>query len=283
VALLMLLVRHRAADLTLHIVHLDHETRGGASAEDAEFVRRLAGRLGLDSTIEKRSAVEARLDHVEPNIPARFRAARLALFRRAVEQHALAGVLLAHHADDQAETIFHRLIRGSGAAGLAGMSPAARVGGVLLCRPLLGLPREALREYLRGAGEAWREDISNESSDYVRNRLRRHLADEPKLSDALLRLGLSCLALRDWIHARTPKVTRSEIRVSELLAVPAPLRRELARHWLRNVGVPDDRVDPDVVGRLLMMAEDAASASRQHFPGEVLVRRSRGVLSASRK
>jgi tRNA(Ile)-lysidine synthase len=280
VALLFLLIRHRP-DLSLHVVHLDHETRAGASAEDARFVRDLAVRFGLPCTIATRGEIEATLTSLEPNLSARFRAARLEFFRRVINQHGLSGVLLAHHADDQAETILHRLLRGSGPAGLAGMRATYRVGGVLLHRPLLGIRRDGLRAFLREIGESWREDMSNASADYLRNRLRALLTREPLLPDALLRLGHSCRDLKSWIHDRTPE-PKETIRTAELLQFPEPLRRELVRKWLADAGVPKDRIDPGAIARLITMAEDMASAPRQHFPGNVLIRRSRGTLGVVR-
>jgi tRNA(Ile)-lysidine synthase len=277
VALLLLLTRHRT-DLTLHVVHLDHETRAGASEADARFVRELSARLGLACMIATRSEIEATIGQVEANLSARFRDARLALFRKSVTEHGLSGVLLAHHADDQAETILHRLLRGSGPAGLAGMSPTSRVGGVTLCRPLLDARRDALREVLRDGGQPWREDASNESTDYLRNRLRAMLARHPDLIEALLRLGRSCHGLRSWVHAQTREPAET-IRAAQLLGFPEPLRREFARRWLARAGVPEDRIDPATIARLITMADDAASPPRQHFPGDVLVRRARGTLS----
>lgn len=277
VALLLLLARHRP-DLSLHVIHLDHETRAGASAADAQFVCELATRLRLACTVVTRGDVEATLDRLDPNLSARFRAARLALFRQTVERHGLSGVLLAHHADDQAETILHRLLRGSGPPGLAGMSPTSRVGGVVLRRPLLGLRRENVRTFLRDLGESWREDASNESTDYLRNRLRALLTHEAALVEPLLRLGQSCNAMKSWVHTQTPEPAAT-IRVTELLRFPEPLRRELARRWLAAAGVPEERIDPTTIARLITMAVDAASAARQHFPGNVLVRRAKGTLS----
>jgi tRNA(Ile)-lysidine synthase len=279
VALLLLLIRHRP-DLSLHVVHLDHETRAGASAEEARFVRDLADRLGLPRTIATRGTIEKTFTSLEPNRSARFRAARLELFRQVIDRHGLSGVLLAHHAHDQAETVLHRLLRRSGPAGLAGMRATHRVGGVLLHRPLLGVRRDGLRAFLREIGESWREDASNTSSDYLRNRLRALLTREPALPDALLRLGRSCGDLRSWIHVRAPEPTDT-MRTAELLQLPDPLRREFARKWLIHAGVPKDRIDPGAIARLLTMAQDMASAPRQHFPGNILVRRARGALTAS--
>jgi tRNA(Ile)-lysidine synthase len=281
VALLVLLCRRRAADLALHVVHLDHETRAGASAEDAAFVRALARQLSLPHTIRTLSAVESALAVAPPpNRSARFRAARLALFRDVVAEQRLAGALLAHHADDQAETVLHRLIRGSHAPGLAGMALDAELGGLRIMRPLLRCRHEALRAALTEIGQPWREDASNASDDYLRNRIRRVLAQHPGLTPALLRVADSSRALRDWMRDRV-NPPGDVLPARDLLSVPLPVRRELARRWLARVGVPRERIEPDVVARLLAMAGDAASPARQHFPGRVLVRRTRGVFSAT--
>jgi tRNA(Ile)-lysidine synthase len=277
VALLLLL--NGLPDLSLHVVHLDHETRAGASTGDARFVRELAQRLNLTCTIDTRSTVEATLADVPSNPSARFRAARLGLFRRVVREHALDGVILAHHADDQAETVLHRLLRSSGASGLSGMSARSRVGGLLILRPLLSARRADLRAVMHALGQPWREDASNASDDYLRNRLRRVLSSRPRLTDALLHLSASCAQVREWSRANVPGVAPT-LRVADLLRLPEPLQRELAARWLRHMDVPEGRVERDVVERLLTMARDAATSPRQEFPGAVIVRRSRGTLSA---
>src|SRR5205823_4177907 len=92
-------------DLRLHVVHLDHETRGGQSAEDAQFVGDLAREWGLAVTVARRGEIESAMGALPRNRSARHRALRLELFRRVVSEHKLRGVILAHHADDQAETV----------------------------------------------------------------------------------------------------------------------------------------------------------------------------------
>jgi tRNA(Ile)-lysidine synthase len=280
VALLLLLRKHRP-DLSIHIVHLDHETRNGASAEDARFVSDLAARLAIPFTTATRSDVESELQVLEGNISARFRAARLALFSRVVRASALDGVILAHHADDQAETILHRLLRGSGPSGLVAMSPRTRVRGLLILRPLLKLRSGDLRTALREAGQTWREDVSNDSDAYLRNRLRRLIANRPRLTDSLLRLSTSCGQLRDWLHAHAPAV-QPALEIGGFLKLPSPLQRQVARYWLAANGVPESRLDPVVVARLITMAEDLATPARHSFPGGLFVRRRRGALIAER-
>jgi tRNA(Ile)-lysidine synthase len=85
-------------------------------------------------------------------------------------------VALAHQLDDQAETVLMNLLRGAGARGASGMPGARRLGGKLLVRPLLDVPREAIVDYARGHGLSWIEDESNAVEDLTRNYLRRRIA-----------------------------------------------------------------------------------------------------------
>ena len=279
VALLRLL--RARDDLSLHVVHLDHETRGQASSDDAEFVKDLAGRMQVPCAIALRSQIEPQLSPRPGNLSARYRAVRLELYRRVIEGQNLRGVLLAHHADDQAETILQRLIRGSGLAGLRGMARRTRIGSVVVLRPLLGVGRETLRKYLSGIGQSWREDASNQSDKYLRNRLRKWLVAEPDLRDALLELGLACREMRRWASQNAPRLSDS-FRPRELQGLATLLARESARLWLLARGAPPGELNEASLDRLINMANDAASASRQTFPGNISVSRRRGRIESSR-
>ncbi|MGB7161293.1 MAG: tRNA lysidine(34) synthetase TilS, partial [Tepidisphaeraceae bacterium] len=221
---LLSLLRSRG-DLKLVVVHLDHETRGGASAADARFVDELADRLGIPSVIATRSAIEPDLPALPTNTSARWRAIRFELFRRVVRERQLFGVILAHHADDQAETILHRLLRGSGPSGLAGMAAETTVAGLRVLRPLLGVRRDVLRHWLIAQGQAWREDESNASPAYARNRIRRLLEQRTQLVEPLVQLGEACGDVRAWLRDNAPRLGDS-FDVVELRALPLPLARE---------------------------------------------------------
>ncbi|HEY2585160.1 MAG TPA: tRNA lysidine(34) synthetase TilS [Tepidisphaeraceae bacterium] len=277
VALLRLL--HGRGDLSLRVVHLDHQTRGEASAGDAAFVSRLAGELGVPCTVALRADVERQLGAVSPNPSARYRAARIELFRRVVAERKLDGVILAHHAGDQAETVLQRLIRGSGPAGLVGMSGRMQMGDLVMLRPLLGVRRGLLREYLQAIGQGWREDASNASDDYLRNRLRKWLAEEPGVHEALIALCEACRGVSEWAKGAAPRLEEA-FPVGRLAGLPDVLAHEAARQWLEARGAPPEELSEGVLERLVMMARDAASPPRAHFPGSVLVRRRSGVLSA---
>lgn len=283
VALLALLRRHRSSDIKPHVVHLDHQTRGQQSADDAEFVRKLSERWGLPCTLATRQQIEQHLT-VHPNNPsALYRALRSELFRTVVQQQDLLGVILAHHADDQAETIFQRLLRGSGYAGLSGISEQSNLDGLPIRRPLLGVSRHALRAYLIEQSISWREDASNESDRYQRNRVRKILSDHPTLADQLRTMGNACNDLREWTKFNAPNLP-AEVPIGLLASAPQILAEESAKRWLvDHGGVPKEELIPAVMDRLLMMSRDAALPAKQDFPGNVTVRRRRGMLTIEQK
>ena len=274
---LLALLRARD-DLSLHVVHLDHQLRGDASAEDARFVAELARRWNLPCTIARRDEIEPGVPDLPANAPARYRRLRLALFADVVRAEGLAGVILAHHADDQAETVLQRLLRSSGPMGLAGMRETSNVGPLRIIRPLLRVRHAQLLEYLHGIDQPWRSDASNDSPAYLRNRVRAVLRGEPQLAEALVELGAACGELRDWV-VRTAPVLGERFAVGQMANLPDVLARASAARWLRERGSPADALTPDVLDRLVLMSRDAASGARQHFPGRVLVRRKGGEMS----
>jgi tRNA(Ile)-lysidine synthase len=273
VALLLLLCRR--ADLSPTVVHLNHETRGTDSDGDEAFVVDLCRRLGVP--IVARRLSDLALSGLPNNPSARFRSARFALFRDVVRREGLDGVLLAHHADDVAETTLQRLLRGGGVRGLAALRPRATVGGLPVLRPLLRVRRDELRRFLTQQGQAWREDSSNASPRYQRNRVRSLLSQHPHLTDALLDLAGASTRVKEWLARHAPPAEQ-RLPVQLLADLPAPLALELARRWLESHGAPPAELSRAALQRLVEMASDAASSPRQHFPGGVLVRRRAGML-----
>ena len=177
VALLHLCARAaRRRRLCLHVAHLDHGMRRGSSA-DRRFVERLAADLGLPCHAERREVGRARRRDESPEEAAR-RVRRSYLDAVAGEVGAQ-WIALGHTLDDQAETILMRLARGGGPRALAGMAEA---GPGAVVRPLLGLERVELRAWLSRHRLAWREDPTNRSARFDRNRVRRLVL--PALAEA---------------------------------------------------------------------------------------------------
>ena len=181
----------------LHGAHLDHGLRGAASDADARFVAAEFRRLGLANTCERADVAAYRRER-KLSLEEAARDIRYAFLARVAERQGGDTVALGHTADDQAETVLMRLLRGTGLTGLRGMSALSwrdyAGGSVALVRPLLGVTRSEVVAYCRELGLAPREDASNVSTDILRNRVRLELIPHlesynPSVRRALLRLA----------------------------------------------------------------------------------------------
>jgi tRNA(Ile)-lysidine synthase len=150
----------------LIVAHLDHGSRRGSKA-DLAFVRALARDLDIPFVSERREVVTLRRKGESPEEAARR--VRHAFLREAAREHGASRIALGHTLDDQAETILMRLVRGAGPTALLGMREA---GPGPLVRPLLDVEREAVRAWLRRRRIAFREDPSNRSLRFDRNKVR---------------------------------------------------------------------------------------------------------------
>jgi tRNA(Ile)-lysidine synthase len=170
VALLRLLDRARATlGIALTVVHFDHKLRPESSG-DAQFVEKLAKSRGLAFICES-SNVSSVARREKKNVEDVARRLRYEFFGRVIAGGPATKIAVAHTMDDQAETVLARVLRGSGPAGLAGIYPRNGV----VVRPLLGVRRADLREYLQNLGQDWREDATNRDTARQRARIREKL------------------------------------------------------------------------------------------------------------
>jgi len=189
--------------VVLFVLHLNHRLRGPDADADEQFVRELAAQLSLEAAIESEDVASiATLYHL--SLEAAGRRARYGFFQRAATALRLNCVATAHTRDDQAETILLRLLRGAGTSGLAGIHRTfdlSLLGGNLpaasespsprLIRPLLSTTRQQVEQYLNSLGQPFRQDSSNLSPEFLRNRVRISLLPalerdyNPRLRQAL--------------------------------------------------------------------------------------------------
>ncbi|QWV98994.1 tRNA lysidine(34) synthetase TilS [Geomonas nitrogeniifigens] len=171
VALLDIMTRLADERLKLIVAHLNHCLRGAESDTDEKFVADLATRYHLPF-VAIRVDVASFAAAEGLSLEDAGRQARYAFFHEVARRRGATGIAVAHHLDDQAETVLIRLLRGAGATGLSAMKPS---GANLVKRPLLKVSREELELYLNGRGLTWRTDETNSDTAILRNSIRHEL------------------------------------------------------------------------------------------------------------
>lgn len=255
VALLHLLLRLKdQLPMELSVFHMDHGLRA-ESADDAAFVRALAERWGVPAIVVRENVAAQRRPGESTQEAARR--LRYSAMRRVAAEIGATRIALGHHADDQAETVLMRFLRGAGTAGLGGMR---RRRGPFI-RPLLDVSRADVEEYCRAFGLEARQDPTNLQTSYLRNKIRLELL--PKLEAEYnpgVRLALNRTAallqddddLLDVLAHRAYRRMRREtgdgavaLPAAELARTPRALRRRIVRHAWREAAGLTAREDAD--------------------------------------
>ena len=187
---LLFLLREYKKKKSFHLraVHVNHGIRGEEAERDENFTRELCISLGIPLSVYAydvpRMAAEQKLSTEEAGRAARgqafFQAAKelRALEKQIPEDSREAKIIfiaLAHHENDNAETMIHNLVRGTGAAGLGGIRPIQTMEEEVYIRPLLGVSRKEIQEYLKERRICWVEDSSNQQQVYTRNYIRSRI------------------------------------------------------------------------------------------------------------
>ena len=224
VALLHALLRLRdSARVVLHVAHLNHDFRGEEAEEDARFVSRLAGSLGLPSTVCREDPVAYQREAGLSSFEEAAREVRYSFLSRVVEETGAAAVVLGHTSDDHAETVLMHIIRGSGLHGLRGMEALStwrdRRGSreAVLFRPFLDVTKAETAAYCQARGLGFRVDSGNLSPRFTRNRVRDHLLPvlrqyNPRIAEALQRLGRAASLEVSFVEGEVDRVWDSVAR-----------------------------------------------------------------------
>jgi len=225
----------------LRLIHVDHGLHADSAHWSAQCVE-FAASLDVPIMIEHAMVVPR-----DEGLEAAARSARYERFRSVM--HSGEVIALAHHADDQAETILLKLLRGAGPEGLGGMRAMRPFGTGFLWRPLLELPRDALADYAREHALVWSDDPSNADTRLRRNFLRHEILPRlaerwPDTSVALAHSAAWTRAAADHIDAEArTELARlrggsSQLSWREWLTLSDALRDAVLRLWLRELGLP---------------------------------------------
>lgn len=226
-----------AADLALElrVIHVDHQLRS-ESADDARWIADLCQTLAIPCEIRRIDVRElARRQQV--GIEEAARNARYTVFQQVAGELEIGIVATAHTADDQAETVLHHVLRGTGLSGLSGIPESRPLDRQRLVRPMLRTSRADVIAYLNEIHQTCREDSTNTDETITRNRLRRSLIPllqaqhNPQVQTALVRLAAAAAEAQQLIDTLAGELFRSSLveqsptkcrlRIDAIAAAPA--------------------------------------------------------------
>lgn len=253
--------------IRLEAAHFNHCLRGEESNRDEAFVRQLCEKLEIPLTVSRAQIVPG-----EKGLENAAREARYAFLR------SLPGkIATAHTADDNAETVLMRMVRGTGLKGLGGIPP---VNGFVI-RPMLTVTRQDVEDFLKDHGLPHVEDSTNAGDDFLRNRLRHHVLpllhqENPKFSENLSAMALRLRLDEDFLSRQAQ--TCPMPTVSQLREMPSAVRSRVLEQFLRENGVREPEQTHIAQAEALVFSDKPSAHTT--FPGGVTITRCYDTLEA---
>lgn len=290
--------------IVLSVAHFHHQIRGAEADADQQFVEELAAKLQVDfysgSANVPQHAAQSKI-----SLETSARELRHRWFAELIKQGKADKIATAHTLDDQAETVLMRILRGTGARGLAGIAPAQKA--KHLIRPLLTTVRREVEEYLKAKGQNWREDSSNLDLGHTRNRVRHTLLPllerdfNPAIRQTLADLAEVAHAENDyWNHELSSlmprlvhegKPSRSgrsssadaqgvlALDLSGLRNLPLAMQRQVIQRTAQRLGIS---LEFKHIQQLRALAEHGKSVAKLVLPDGLVANRTAREIQFSR-
>lgn len=282
--------------LDVHVAHFNHGLRGAAQ-DDAAWLESRCSEWGVPFHYARGDVVNLAADSNE-TIEEAARKARYRFLHDVADETYCRWIAVAHTADDQAETILHHILRGTGISGLQGMPRCRPLRGdesPTLLRPLLPVTRSEVEVFLEQHGQEYRIDETNRDERFTRNRIRHQLLPQlrrdfhPEIDAALLRLGQQAAEVNDVMESLAARLLDESLETTDSLACrmnvdrlntePRHLVRECFRLLWKRMDWPRQRMGFDQWDRL---AELVGTTATESLPGFIRAER-RGSLLVLRK
>jgi tRNA(Ile)-lysidine synthase len=284
-------------DVPLHCAHINHSLRAAAKA-DEDFVASIVSRLGLPITIRKidvrKFAAEQKL-----SIETAARELRIRALTDIAELNNCDVIATGHQKNDNAETVIHRLLRGTGFRGLAGIWPIREFNNkIRFVRPLLGIGRDEIIQYLSVKGLQWTEDATNADCVYTRNFVRHLLLPAMQknskaslveqfglLSKAAFGLQVKICRQVDQIWPKLAEQPGGKIILNATLFAeqPEPMKIEMIFRSLDAICCGQGNLNQIHYQRILQLSGKNAESRKIELPGGFIVRREYNSLIFSRQ
>ncbi len=289
----------------LHIAHLNHQLRGTESQMDAQLVQNQAKALGLNCTVESIDVGRIAAETSE-SIELTARKERYRFLAKTAKQNNCPNIALAHNADDNVETILHRIIRGTGIQGLAGIPPKRPLTqnetglsddfSFQIIRPLLATTRQQIQQYATEHNIPYRTDQSNFDEQFTRNRIRHELIPllkehyNPNVHTAITQLGtLSAMlapAISDDAKQQLTAITKAQTKATltlcphKLSALTTIQQTQVIREALNKLGIPQQRIGyKNITAVTTMLTSDSPQTIT--LPYNIKVATTQGDLTIS--
>jgi tRNA(Ile)-lysidine synthase len=290
-----------------HIAHINHQLRGAKAIEDEKFVKAMAQKHKLPLTIErvdvKKHAQKNRL-----SIETAGRILRLEKLADIAKENGCDRVAAAHHKNDNAETIIHRIVRGTAFKGLAGIRPKivlnlsagalAKADGIIFIRPLLCLSRSEIEDYLVSQNISWQTDHTNLDCRFTRNRIRHRLLpmlqsqSRDDLAELLFALSQKCLAFSEKIEGQAKTalqdctINQSQHLVSmdteKFNDYPPLLRVEIIQSALQQCGVGLQKITTEHYNKTIKFLAQSQTGKILQLPNNTVIKKEQKSFSLGR-
>jgi len=284
-------LNRRGWGLKIHVAHLNHQLRGIEADKDARFVHEMADGLALDYTVGT-ADVRGRASQDGVSIEQAARRCRFEFLERVCLKWGAKVVVLAHHADDNAETILHRIVRGTGLRGLGGIraSRPIRPGSdIRIVRPMLSFRRSEIEQYIRDRGLSFRHDATNDADSYTRNRIRKDILPllrdsiNPQVAESLVRLGEQARDVDEYLTETAARMLETMVLerddrqivllTASLARKPRLIRTQLIREAILLLGVGEAEIGYSHLNAVAALAEETDGSKAMDLPGGLRVLR----------
>ncbi len=282
--------------VTLSAVHVNHGLRGSESDRDEAFTKELCERLGVPLEIYHED-VAGVSEKEGISLEEAGRRVRYAAFEKTAARIGANRIAVAHHMDDNAETVLFRIVRGTGLKGLAGMHPVRKLaGGISLIRPFLEVGRSEIEEWLAAKEQPFCTDSTNLDDEYSRNIIRNSVVPELEninsgACENICALAKAAAAAEDYLTRAADEQYGGLVefgRTENVMLVRIPRHREpvLFERILRNTLFKVAKHEKDITSthiRLLSELADKQTGSRLSLPYGVIAEKSYDCIMLKRE
>ncbi len=272
----------------LFVAHVDHMLRGKESDCDRELVVQTCIQKNVKCFV-KQVDVEKICCEKKISIEMAAREARYTFFKKCCSENNLNAILTAHNADDQAETILMRLIRGTTLTGLTGINSCSDFQGIKLVRPLLEYTRTQIEQYAKENNIIWHEDSSNLKDDYLRNKIRHNMIPfikseiNPAFLKNITKMTKQFKIDDDFIEKKADAIKQNAIQdncmdFSIINNIDPALQNRVIRSWL-GMHIPPNQLDNQTINKIHKLYKSEKATCHLEIQNNYIIKKSYNTFS----